>query len=209
MKREEGSIDFPIWLLGDSNPQRWADSLSGPLDPRHPVRHNIWTPILDEIQDSLFRAERTRLDSSQIYVRNAVAESDIKPKPNALEWGETLEGEYTVLGDLAIKHSPAMLFSFGSFAFEFARRALLEQPIRPFYYWNTRKLGEEFRRRLDEYSDAKPNIIPLLHRSISGGHFMSGHQNFCGRAGANYFQDTGQKVAKKILEQRHVLPIWI
>lgn len=72
MDRETGDPHFPIWLLGDSNPRNWENHLKTPLDPRHPARHNIWTPILDEIQDRLFRRLRMRLDTSKMYIRNAI-----------------------------------------------------------------------------------------------------------------------------------------
>jgi hypothetical protein len=51
MAADVGNKNFPIWLLGDSNPERWQGELKTPFDPRHPVRHNIWTSILDVIQD--------------------------------------------------------------------------------------------------------------------------------------------------------------
>jgi|GEM_PF-5023839 hypothetical protein len=56
MKKESGDPQFPIWLLGGSEPDRWKSVLNAPLEPRHPVRHNIWTPLLDVIQDSVYRA---------------------------------------------------------------------------------------------------------------------------------------------------------
>lgn len=37
MKPQVGDPDFPIWLLGDSNPKGWQSVLETPLDPRHPA----------------------------------------------------------------------------------------------------------------------------------------------------------------------------
>src|SRR4030065_460436 len=74
MELEAGNRDFPLWLIADSNPAKWEARLSTPLDPRHPTRHNIWTPVLDEMQDGIYRASRQRIDTSGIYVRNALAE---------------------------------------------------------------------------------------------------------------------------------------
>lgn len=209
MQRESGSVKFPIWLLGDSDPQQWANSLSGPLDPRHPVRHNIWTPILDAVQDIVFRAEGIRLDSSDIYIRNAVGDSDIKPKSNERKWTEALENEHAYLGSMMKINKPALIFSFGAFAFEFCRRALSEQPDHRFGHWTTQKLGEEFRCRLANFSLSDIDVIPLLHRSISGGRFLSGHHYFCGNADANYFEHTASLIAKKFLEHREALHVWI
>jgi hypothetical protein len=55
MTKEVGSPDFPLRLLGDSNPKNWAGVHSTPLDPRHSVRHNIWTSSLDVVQDKVYR----------------------------------------------------------------------------------------------------------------------------------------------------------
>ena len=59
MKKEVGSKSFPIWLLGDSNPEQWQNKLDEPLDSRHPIRHNIWTSVLNVIQDRIFREHRS------------------------------------------------------------------------------------------------------------------------------------------------------
>lgn len=45
MERNHGSERSAIWLLADSNPITWQEEPEGPLDRRHPTRHNIWTPI--------------------------------------------------------------------------------------------------------------------------------------------------------------------
>ena len=56
MKKETGNPRFPIWLLADSEPDGWRDRLDDPLDKRHPIRHNIWTSVLDVIQADVFLA---------------------------------------------------------------------------------------------------------------------------------------------------------
>lgn len=55
MKKDIENKAFNIWLLGDSNPKNWDSILETPLDPRHPARHSIWTPVIDVIQDQAFR----------------------------------------------------------------------------------------------------------------------------------------------------------
>ena len=86
MKKEVGNKDFAIWLLGDSNPAKWEKVLETPLDPRHPTRHNIWTPVLDVIQDKVFRTSKSRIDASSIYIRNAVESPNDKPLKNDSKW---------------------------------------------------------------------------------------------------------------------------
>ena len=34
MKEFSGNPEFPIWLIGDSPPERWAGKLDTPLNPR-------------------------------------------------------------------------------------------------------------------------------------------------------------------------------
>jgi hypothetical protein len=80
-----------------------------------------------------------------------------------------------------------MLLCFGTFAFEFARRALGEQDKCNYGYWGTRRLGGKFRRRLGKFSPDRTNGLPLLHRSISGDKFIKSHECFCSQPGANYF----------------------
>jgi hypothetical protein len=72
MKEYSGNPEFPIWLLGDSPPINWADILEVPFDPRHPIRHNIWTSVLDVIQSEIYKTRKCRLNSEDIYIRNAI-----------------------------------------------------------------------------------------------------------------------------------------
>src|SRR4051794_28739521 len=108
MVRETGDKSFPIWLLGDSNPRNWENQLETPLDPRHPARHNIWTPILDGVQDRLFRRRGLRLDSRRIYIRNAVQKPAVKEAANGIVWPEELNREIASFrADLNL-HSPML-----------------------------------------------------------------------------------------------------
>ena len=158
MKREVGNRGWPIWLLGDSNPRRWQRVLETPLDPRHPVRHNIWTSVLDTIQDRVYRAFRGRLETSSIYIRNAIADPADKPAGTSVTWGAPVAVEVEAFQELVDEYQPTMVLSFGAFAFEFARRALIEKPMRAYSYWGARRLGDEFRartRRLGELHDPR------------------------------------------------------
>ena len=87
MEVEVGDRGFPLWLIGDSNPAQWELRLKTPFDPRHPVRHNIWTPILDVIQGRVYRGLQTpRVDSSKLYIRQRSA----NPAEEADFFGETM-----------------------------------------------------------------------------------------------------------------------
>ncbi|MCJ7584454.1 MAG: hypothetical protein MUO30_06760 [Anaerolineales bacterium] len=209
MEREVGNRHFPLWLIGDSNPPQWQSFLKTPLDPRHPIRHNIWTALLDVIQDKVYRASRMRVDTSTIYIRNAVDDPTKKPAQTSNQWSKSAETEISGLESLIKTHKPIMLFCFGAFTYEFVRRAIGEQERRKYGYWGARRLGDEFRYRIGKFDPNKTNIIPLLHRSISGGKFIESHKYFCGEEGVNYFEFVGGKIADKMLQYSDQLHIWI
>lgn len=208
MARDVGDPSFLIWLLGDSNPKRWENVLDAPFDPRHPVRHNVWTAVLDVIQERIFLLSGSRLDTSSLYIRNAVADVATKPGETSVEWGPVME-EVAVLRGLVGKYTPVLLLSFGSFSFEFARRALSEECRRAFSYWTTRRLGDEFRQRLGQFDPAKTDLLPLLHVSIARGRFVQSHDYFCALGGANYFDVVGKAIGDVLVRYRDALPIWI
>jgi hypothetical protein len=209
MKREAGERNFPIWLIGDSNPVHWQSYLEMPLDPRHPVRHNIWTPVLDVIQDKVFRAGKLRVDTSALYIRNAVDNPEKKPSQTDKKWKQVTENEILELKTLIEKHRPIIVICFGAFAFEFTRRALGEKNIKNYGYWGARRLGIEFRRRIGDFRPDSINILPLLHRSIAGGKFMQSHDYFCDKSGGNYFEMAGGDIADKLVKYKDQLHIWI
>lgn len=99
MDQETERLRPPIWLLGDSKPVHCPGDLK-PLDKRHPTRHNIWTPILDEIQDHLFRECKRRLDADRLYVRNAVG------NPDHRRLKSEREKEIGAFCELVSKHQP-------------------------------------------------------------------------------------------------------
>jgi hypothetical protein len=214
LKEFIGSEDFPIWLLGDSNPKRWELRLDTPLDPRHPARHSIWTPILEQIQETVFKECRSRVDTSRLYIRNAIESSDIKPRTTDTKWPH-LQEELDEFGKKLSKKQPQILLTFGSFAFEFARRARREEPLYPYGYWNTLRLGSQFAERLGAFDPADINLIPLLHASIARGRFLESHRDFCigfsksENEATNYFNAVGQLIGHKLYTYRSHLPIWI
>jgi hypothetical protein len=195
--------------LGDSNPKNWQDILVAPLDARHPARHNIWTPVLDVIQDSVFRKSRSRVDTSSIYIRNAIEQPEDKPAGNSTIWGPGLEEGINDFHQLLNQYRPILVFSFGAFSLEFIRRSLNETPPYHYRYWDTKNLGIEFRRRLDCFDPDVINVFPLLHTSISRGRFYESHNYFSQTEGGNYFEYAGNLIAEKLLAHSQQLKIWI
>lgn len=199
MKDFAGDPEFPIWLIGDSPPEMFMDKLDTPLDPRHPARHSIWTSVADPMQDRLFRQGKLRLDTSRLYIRNAMQ-----------NLGEEIELSGLRLKELIDRHGPSIVLTFGASAFMVALSALGEVPQKP--YKITRLLGEQFRSRIEKYEDSKTNVIPLLHVSIARGKFLEGHRDFVGSYGqapANYFDYAGTKLADLLLAKFHDKPVWI
>ena len=209
MKREFGSKKFPIWLIGDSNPESWANVLNYPLDPRHPARHNIWTPILDGIQEQVFLADGRRVATDQLYARNAVQAKGDKPLDTEIEWQPGLLKEVRNFAKLLTSYTPKLVFTFGAFAFEFARRSLKENPEGKTRGWTAKRLGQEFRQKVKDFDPEEINIFPLLHVSIARGRFLESHNYFTGREGGNYFDYVAKEIAPLLLGHKHVLPIWV
>lgn len=188
-KRESGERTFPIWLL---------------FNPKHPVvRHYIWTLVLAEIQDKLYREIQTRIETSNIYIRNAVSDSRIVP--NTVNWWDTeLSAEIALFRKIIIEHQPKILISFGAFPYEFVRRAYEIKPEKGPKYWCASNLGDEFVRSIEAFDVTKTNKIPLLRRVVDCDKFIEGHTNF-----ENYYHYVGTRIAEKIIENKDSLNIWI
>ena len=208
MKDFTGNPEFPIWLIGDSPPEAWADKLDTPLDPRHPARHSIWTSVADYMQDRLYREKKLRLDTSRLYIRNAMSQplaaANISEQTH--RWQEELK-------KLLDEYTPKIVLTFGTDAFRLTVLAAGD-PHRMLFKTTknqTSILGEEFRNRVENYDENKVNIIPLLHVSIALN-FLSAHSNFVGADGQtppNYFDYVGTKLADLLLAKLSDKKIWI
>jgi len=205
MKESTGNPEFPIWLIGDSPPEAWADKLDTPLDPRHPARHSIWTSVADPMQDRLYRQGKMRLDTSRLYIRNAMN----KPLALSIIKEQTRQSQET-LKEILDKYKPSVVLTFGVSAFMISLLASGKVPQR--FFKTTKLLGEQFRSRIEKYDDHKVNIIPLLHASIARGKFLEAHRDFVGAGGQappNYFDYVGTKLADLLLTKLSGKPIWI
>ena len=205
MKDCTGDPTFPIWLIGDSPPEAWADKLDTPLDPRHPARHSIWTSVADPMQDMLYRQRKLRLDTSRLYIRNAMN----KPLALSIIKEQTRQSQ-EALKELLDKYKPSVVLTFGVNAFMITQLARGETiSIKAA---SAKLLGAQFRTRIEKYDDQKVNIIPLLHVSISRGRFLEAHRDFVGADGGtpqNYFDYVGKKLANLLMAKLWDKPIWI
>lgn len=195
LKRETGDRNYPIWLL---------------VNPKHPsVRHYIWTPILAEIQDKVYRDLRTRIDTTNIFIRYAVSNSGLVP--NTLNWwGSEVAAEIETFRNMVVEHKPKILISFGAFPYEFVRRVYEIEPEKGPKFWGTSNLGDEFIKAIENFDVDKTNMIPLLRRVIESGKFIEDNDNTSKENDIeNYFQYVGNRIAEKIIEHKDSFDIWI
>ena len=210
--KPRGNISSPIWLIGDSDPVKSGPALQYVLDNRHPVIHNIWTPIIYNIQKKIFKEEGKLVDDD-FFMINAI--SDVKRKPvksdeKYIEWTEDNIGEEKAvylkemmkkMKELISKNNDKikMLITFGKFSFEFIRRCEGEKPV-PLTKWKTRELRSEF---VDAIKKEK-RIVPLLHRSISSGNFVTSHKYFSDTENDNNMEGDYFKFVSENLYRRFI-----
>ena len=126
-----------------------------------------------------------------------------------MEWDPKLLEETDDLGKLLEMYEPTLVFTFGAFAFEFARRSLSREPRKSFSYWTTRRLGEEFRQSVKGFSPREVNVFPLLHVSIARGRFLKSHEYFTGESNGNYFDFVGREIGTLLLKYKDTLSVWV
>jgi hypothetical protein len=211
MIREIGAKEFPLWVLGDSNPANWEKRLATPFDPRHPARHNVVTPVLDGVQDEIYRACRLRIDTRQLYIRNAIESAAIKPGDQDKSWSSDVEVEVFAFSEL-LRSRPPIVLTFGAFSFEFARRASAPGTERAYGKWGAKELGHAFRSAIKDFDPNGINIFPLLHVTIARGKFLQSHEYFTRTAGANYFEVVSHQLASCLIHHRdsaRLIGLWI
>ena len=204
MKEFSGDPEFPIWLIGESPPENWKDKLDFPLDAKHPAIHNIWTPVLDSLQDRLFRQQRRRLDTSHLYIRNAI---DV---PLPVSTPEQQQQATEKLRKLINKYKPQIVLTFGVYAF-LSTSLAAGQPFQT-PPDTTQLLGQQFRNCISNYNSRQTNVIPLLHISIAWGKFLGAHRAFIGpdnKEHDNYFNYVGEKLADLLLDYFSSKQIWV
>lgn len=194
INRESGDKTYPIWLL---------------VNPKHPaVRHYIWTPVLAEIQDKVYREIRQRIDTTNIYIRNAVSDSRIVP--NTLSWwGSEVAAEIESFRESVLEYKPKILITFGAFPFEFMRRVNEIKPEKGPKSWGTSNLKNEFVKSINNFDINKTNRIPLLRRVIESGKFVENENNLSQINVEDYFHFAGTKIAEKIIEHKDRFDLWI
>ena len=187
MKKESGNISCPIWLL--VNPKNPADI------------YDIWAQIMYEIQDRVYRKLHARIDSRNIYIKNAV--SDIGRVSNTAIEVEVAK-EIVMLREDILQHQPKLLITFGTITNEFVRRVFDIRPENGPKYWSTSNLGDEFERSIANFDITRTNWIPLIRRVTKSGKNIKDWED-----SENYYHDVATKIADRIIENKDSLKIWI
>lgn len=187
IKPESGDKSCPIWLL---------------VNPKYPEdTTNIWSPILYEIQDMVYRKLHARINNRNIFVSHAV--SDIVRVPSTSINAE-VANNIEVLRESVFEHQPKLIFTFGAITNEFVRRIFYRKPENGSKYWSTSNLGDEFERSIANFDISQINWIPLVRRIPKTCKNLKDWEE-----SNNYYRDVAAKIAAKIIENKDSLKIWI
>jgi len=211
---EAEQLSRHIWLVGHSYPTRWLQDLREPLDPRHPVRHNIWTSVLEVIQEVAYtRGSGRRIDTAKLFVCNAAAKQQPGAKPDWDYNGQILPARIALFRNRLQTYQPPIVLTFGADVFDFMSRALATAPNGGCGSFrraplSAAGLGAEFRRAANSFNPDQVNVFPLLHRSIAGGHWVSAHKAFTGQDHGDYFLTVGSELGRLLVEHAARLDVW-
>ncbi|SPF37152.1 conserved hypothetical protein [Candidatus Desulfosporosinus infrequens] len=194
IKQESGDMAFPIWLL---------------VNPRYPaIHHHIWTPILEQIQDRVYRKLHARIDTKKIFIKNVASQIGLVSNTTNSSAEERAK-EIVVFRESVSECQPKILITFGTITYEFVRRVFeCRHEIGP-QYWSTTNLGDEFERSIANFNITQTNRIPLLSRVKKSGQSIEDRNYFSWEDNENYFRETGRKIADRIIENKDSLKIWI
>lgn len=193
-KEESGDRSCPIWLL---------------VNPKYPdVREDIWSPILDEIQDKVYRKLHARINTRNIFIKNAVSDIGIVSKTANL-WAAEIAEEIAMLRESILEHQPKIIITFGTVTNELVKRVFEIRPEKGPKYWSTTNLSDEFERSIANFDINQINRIPLLNRVSKSDRFIEERNYFSCEDSETYFRDVGSKMADRIIENKDSLKIWI
>ena len=194
MEKESGDRSYPIWLLVNPNN----------LD----VCHDLWAPILDEIQDKIYRKFHTRIDPENIFIKNTVSDIGIVPKTSN-SWAAEVAKEIVMLRESVLEHQPKILITFGALTYEFVKRVLETRSEEGPKYWSTTNLGDEFERSMADFDINQTNRIPipLLRRVMKKGKSVEDRNYSSWEESEKYLRYVGAKIADRIIENKESIKI--
>jgi hypothetical protein len=198
----------PIWLIGHSYPLNWVDQLDGPLDPRHPTRHSIWTPVLDQLQQYVYRnGEGRRLNMDRCFVDNV----RIKGDPEEIG-GWDWKSEAMLLRAKDVQRDltscrPKIVITFGDEVYRFTS-AVRDGKEPSASKMTMPDLANCFNAAVQAFDPEATNILPLLHASVARRSWSTAGKDYAGSSGANYFTHAGEALARLLLEFGKDWDVW-
>jgi len=187
MNKESGDRSCPIWLL---------------VNPKYPADiYDIWSLIMYEIQDQVYRKLHARINSKNIFIMNTI--SDIGRVPDASSEAQVAQ-EIAFLRESVLEHQPKLLITFGTITNEFVRRVFVQRPENGPKYWSTSNIADEFERSIANFDINQTNWIPLVCRVTKKTKSLKDWEDI-----ENYYHDIAIKIAEKIIENKDGLKIWI
>jgi len=163
--------------------------------------------VWDEIQATVYAPDKRRVDGERLCICNAAP-----PLPDGEpDWdfdGLGITGQIRDYGEALHRYRPRIILTFGQRAFEFARRAIGLPSNKP-KHWTCKNLGEEFRKRIDDFDPNEPNLFPLLHATIARGHWQQAHDDFTKTKGENYFKFAGGALGDLLKRHWDKCDVWV
>lgn len=189
-----GDMSSPIWLL---------------VNPKYPaIRHYIWTPILEEIQDRVYRKLRARIDTKNIFIKSVA--SNIGIISNTINCGaEERKKEIAIFRERIRECQPKILITLGAITYEFVKRVFELSLEKEPQYWSSTNLGNEFEQSIANFDINQTNMIPLVSRVMKSGKLFEDGNYSNWKEIESYFHYVGLKIADKIIENKDSLKIWI
>jgi len=187
--KESGDKSHPIWLL---------------VNPNYLTLFQvIWAPILDEIQDKIYRSLHTRIETENIYIKSTVSDIGIVPRTSNCRTAEATQ-EIIMLKKSVLEHRPKLLITFGAIAYELVKRVFEVKSQEGSKYWSSTNLSDEFERSIADFNIDQTNRIPIpLPRQImkiSG--FIEDRNYSSWEENETYFRNVGTKIADRIIENK-------
>lgn len=193
IKTESGDRSFPIWLL---------------VNPKYPsARPDIWIPILEMIQDKVYRKLHTIIDIEKFFIKYIV--SDIGVVSHNSKWYSTeIDNDIIDLKESILEYNPKLLITFGTVAYELVNRICEIRSEKGPRYWSSANLRSEFEQSIANFDITRPNRIPLPCRVMTRHKSMEDYNSYLENC-ENYFRDVGTKIADRLIENKDSLKIWI
>ncbi|EGW37537.1 hypothetical protein [Desulfosporosinus sp. OT] len=187
--KESGDKSYPIWLL--VNPNHFA------------MFQVIWAPILDEIQDKVYRKLRTRIETENIFIKSTVSDIGIAHKTSNCQAAEVTK-EIELLQEIVLEHQPKILITFGAITYELVRRAFEIKSQEGPMYWNSTNLEHEFERSIANFDINQTNRIPIpfLRQIMKSGRVIEDRNYSSWEDSEIYFRYVGTKIADRIIENK-------